>query len=368
MVGTTTTRNVVSTTSGRGLVEKVALDIGRNRPVSSSPHLEEDSTAPSGLPIEPSGTEAAGSYREKAGAGESLRPSSVERMCSRGDVSNCRVWNSEWCSTGASVQGVCVCMPGYARKATTSECLESRSYTLLIRLYRYDGKLLRFTRVYEDTNSAEYIKMKILSENAISSAYGLRDAVAQHFLGAVVVGFLPGSLIVNTTVSVASRSRVKASDLVTELQRSLLATNNRVGSSKLFVASPVDAVARIEDYDECADSSQNDCSKNAYCLNEDGSFTCACARDHVDESPAPANRPGRICVPSGELQCPAANCNNNGRCRLNNGVEDCVCEDWYIGGNCQLNVRVILICGGATIAALTVLTLLVCGFCCYRRQ
>lgn len=80
----------------------------------------------------------------------------------------------------------------------------------------------------------------------ISSAYRLREEIAPYFLRATVTGFLPGSLIVKSTVDIVNGAPVKTTDLVTELQRSLLATNNRVGSSNMFVENPVDAVSSIE--------------------------------------------------------------------------------------------------------------------------
>ncbi|KAM9697303.1 uromodulin-like 1 [Dama dama] len=55
---------------------------------------------------------------------------------------------------------------------------------------------------------------------------------------------------------------------------------------------------RVQDWDECADSLEHDCSPEAQCINLEGSYTCRCrtARD------AHPSRPGRVC--DGDVQSP----------------------------------------------------------------
>uniref|UniRef100_A0A8C6DDZ0 Uromodulin like 1 n=1 Tax=Moschus moschiferus TaxID=68415 RepID=A0A8C6DDZ0_MOSMO len=54
----------------------------------------------------------------------------------------------------------------------------------------------------------------------------------------------------------------------------------------------------VQDWDECADSLEHDCSPAAQCINLEGSYTCRCqtARD------ANPSRPGRIC--DGDMESP----------------------------------------------------------------
>ena len=48
------------------------------------------------------------------------------------------------------------------------------------------------------------------------------------------------------------------------------------------------------DKNECLDQSLHDCSSNAECLNTEGSFTCKCNRNFVDQGEP--EFPGRKCV------------------------------------------------------------------------
>ncbi|KAM7248741.1 hypothetical protein CapIbe_000780 [Capra ibex] len=54
----------------------------------------------------------------------------------------------------------------------------------------------------------------------------------------------------------------------------------------------------VQDWDECADSLEHDCSPAAQCINLEGSYTCRC-RAARDASPS---RPGRVC--HGDMESP----------------------------------------------------------------
>ncbi|KAB0374086.1 hypothetical protein FD755_014342, partial [Muntiacus reevesi] len=55
---------------------------------------------------------------------------------------------------------------------------------------------------------------------------------------------------------------------------------------------------RVQDWDECADSLEHDCSPAAQCINLEGSYTCRCQTTR-DANPS---RPGRVC--DGDMQSP----------------------------------------------------------------
>uniref|UniRef100_A0A8B9XUJ5 Uromodulin like 1 n=1 Tax=Bos mutus grunniens TaxID=30521 RepID=A0A8B9XUJ5_BOSMU len=55
---------------------------------------------------------------------------------------------------------------------------------------------------------------------------------------------------------------------------------------------------RVQDWDECADSLEHDCSPAAQCINLEGSYTCRC-RTARDANPS---RPGRVC--HGDMESP----------------------------------------------------------------
>ncbi|XP_006894106.1 PREDICTED: uromodulin-like 1-like [Elephantulus edwardii] len=56
----------------------------------------------------------------------------------------------------------------------------------------------------------------------------------------------------------------------------------------------------VQDWDECADSLENDCSADAQCLNLEGSYTCRCQTD-IDANPS---RAGRACNSRNPLRTP----------------------------------------------------------------
>ncbi len=52
---------------------------------------------------------------------------------------------------------------------------------------------------------------------------------------------------------------------------------------------------RVHRYNECTNSTANDCDKNAVCTDTPDAYNCACNSGYVDDSPD-VLKPGRRCV------------------------------------------------------------------------
>lgn len=50
----------------------------------------------------------------------------------------------------------------------------------------------------------------------------------------------------------------------------------------------------VQDFDECSSDDHNDCSDQAQCLNQEGSYTCSCKEGYHDLSGS-ETLPGRVC-------------------------------------------------------------------------
>ena len=82
----------------------------------------------------------------------------------------------------------------------------------------------------------------------------------------------------------------------------------------------------VADVDECSSSDKNDCSLNAECINEEGSFSCICLENFSDLSPAELG-PGRVCGKANDFllswddDFPRAKLENESMCVINKKLE-----------------------------------------------
>ena len=80
------------------------------------------------------------------------------------------------------------------------------------------------------------------------------------------------------------------------------------------------------DVDECHDEvggSGNNCHQNANCINNDGSYRCACKNGFAGD--------GQTCVNSNECVDGTHTCDEFANCLDRNGHFACECIDGYIG-------------------------------------
>ncbi|XP_072173785.1 uncharacterized protein [Diadema setosum] len=90
--------------------------------------------------------------------------------------------------------------------------------------------------------------------------------------------------------------------------------SGNVGSCLLLVT--------VLDFDECADG-QNNCSQNAVCKNEDGSFSCRCEEGYSGD--------GVTCDDINECTSGASNCHSKATCTNIPGSFTCACKDGFSG-------------------------------------
>ncbi|XP_065837388.1 protein kinase C-binding protein NELL2a-like [Oscarella lobularis] len=76
-----------------------------------------------------------------------------------------------------------------------------------------------------------------------------------------------------------------------------------------------------KDLDECETGGHN-CSKNALCINNDGSFTCQCRYGYVGN--------GRVCAPN-ECILRTHNCHRMAKCRDTVAGFTCTCRKRFFG-------------------------------------
>lgn len=126
--------------------------------------------------------------------------------------------------------------------------------------------------------------------------------------------------------------------------KKLLLFFSKIGDSPLLVDSV--ALPRLDDVNECADPQLNDCSRNARCINDLGTFSCTCkpgfedryalasqlANSKSSASNSQLNNQknlvmklGRVC-----LGCSPAYCSNRGECSIRNGEKFCQCKGLLI--------------------------------------
>uniref|UniRef100_A0A8C9BBJ2 Uromodulin like 1 n=1 Tax=Phocoena sinus TaxID=42100 RepID=A0A8C9BBJ2_PHOSS len=135
-----------------------------------------------------------------------------------------------------------------------------------------------------DRGSPEFqnFSQQLMHEVATSLPPALSDLYRRGKLRMKVVSLWAGSVVVRLRLTVQDPEfPVGVSTLSPMLPPLWASTVFQVDQSETFV----------QDWDECADSLQHDCSPAAQCINLEGSYTCRCrtARD------AHPSRPGRAC-------------------------------------------------------------------------
>ena len=77
------------------------------------------------------------------------------------------------------------------------------------------------------------------------------------------------------------------------------------------------------DTDECASSSANNCSSNAICTNNIGSYTCSCKNGFSGD--------GFTCNDLDECKLGTHNCSVNADCTNDIGSFTCTCKPGFLG-------------------------------------
>jgi len=160
------------------------------------------------------------------------------------------------------------------------------------------------------------------------------------------------------------KEKQEESELKNKLMKSLEGTNFILGDGEITASRFTDSL-QAEDFDECSHEGHHDCSEFAECINEKGTYRCQCRAGFVDSSID--EREGRICLAERQ-DCDE--CNGNGRCVFepSSNEKSCVCNKWFTGKECQVNLKVVMI---VVLAVGIFLILLIVAFivvCCLRSR
>ncbi|XP_034035012.1 mucin-5AC [Thalassophryne amazonica] len=143
---------------------------------------------------------------------------------------------------------------------------------------------IKYTSDLKNTSSQAY---RNLTESIVKEIYqslppDIKALMDSGQVRLVIVGFSPGSVIVNFTIISAEALSQNLSSVSTAVLHSLK------NSSKYTVD---ENKTSITDFDECA-TGENDCSEWANCSNTWGSYTCSCLEGFIENN---SERPGRAC-------------------------------------------------------------------------
>ena len=140
---------------------------------------------------------------------------------------------------------------------------------------------------------------------------------AEGVAGLQVISVDKQARSMNLSIQLDDDSMIMESDMQADLSRKLQA----LGS-----------VEKIVDFDECASPEHNECSPRARCINEIGTYRCACLDNFIDLDPTLT---GRVCV-SEVKSCDY--CHGRGDCwRSQSEGTVCRCHPMFIGRRCEIN-------------------------------
>ncbi|OTF79854.1 hypothetical protein BLA29_004401, partial [Euroglyphus maynei] len=280
--------------------------------------------------------------------------------CIVGDDSTCDISLNEKCITELGLSS-CQCRPGFARVIPRTNCSPVISLSLSFRVDKMAGNKVQFTRSLLNANSEEYQYLEFESIHAMNSLFAQTKSLNNDLMAVKINRFyaVGGRTIVNATISLRSNdSTINSSQrikrqLQQELTQAIIESQNNLGESQLSVDSGSNAIARIDDLDECSLPDLNDCSKNAFCVNEFGGFRCECESGYEDKF-ADGDRwqTGRVCS-----SCSPSHCSNRGECLIVKGERVCRCRANFIGSQCDIDAEVLGVAVGGSIAALVIIVI-----------
>lgn len=175
------------------------------------------------------------------------------------------------------------------------------------------------------------------------------------FHGVHVTSFNPSSRRKN---GVISNFYLQLSDEINEnrieeiFKKYLRNSNYSLGGTDVYSSSSLDNL-KVEDFNECENPKFHDCSENAQCLNQKGTYGCSCKEGYSGKSTIVTilllmknfvadisenmHYAGRICS-ADQVGC--EKCHYHGTC-YTRGSEDilCQCFHWYAGDRCQINLK-----------------------------
>ena len=299
--------------------------------------------------------------------------------CIVGDESSCDQTHNERCVTEYGISS-CHCKPGFARLSQLrGYCSPISAVQFSLKIDRLsDDRRLVYNHTLENSNSEEYQYLEFETVQALAGAVQ-SSSLAKQFMGARVHRFFErkGKVWANVSINLEANNSTRNEKLVqqqlgAELQQKiaqLAKVRQPLGESTIIVDSGVStsrepSVSRLVDVNECASKELNDCSKNAVCTNEFGSFQCTCLAGYEDKySGDERQKQGRVC-----MGCSAAYCSNRGECSILDGRKQCKCRPNFVGSRCEYDSEVwAIIIGGCLIGSVILIVTFWCLFVFNRR-
>ncbi len=274
--------------------------------------------------------------------------------CIVGDDSTCETALNEKCQTELGLSS-CQCRPGFSRNMARTPCVPVISLALSLKVDRIGDKKLLFSRNLLNSDSEDYQYLEYESLQAINSLFS-QSKLTRVFLGSKVNRFysVAGKTIVNATINLELNNATVTPTIKRyvqqELSRVIAIRNNNIGESQLWVEGSLNAIPRVEDLNECSNNDLNDCSKNAKCINDFGTFKCECEAGYEDKFSHDKLKSGRFCS-----ACSPQYCSNRGECFVVKGQRECKCKGNFIGSKCDIDAEVLGVALGGSVAALIII-------------
>ena len=276
--------------------------------------------------------------------------------CIVGDDTTCDVKMNEKCKTELGISS-CQCKPGFGRSTPRGMCFPTVTLSLSLRIDKMADNKLIFSRNYLNPNSEEYQFLEYESLQGLNSLFS-QSRLSKVFLGARVNKFyaLGGKMLVNSSIDLEQTNVTRSTGIKRvmqqELARVIALHTNHIGDSQLSVETSANAVPRVDDVNECSSPDLNDCSSHATCMNEFGNFRCVCKKGFDDKFPNDPKKAGRHCS-----SCSPYYCSNRGECYIVNGEKECRCRGNFIGSKCDIDVEVVGVAVGGSVAALVIIVI-----------
>ena len=216
---------------------------------------------------------------------------------------NCMIYNK--------TQYYCSCKIGYYSNSQLPETqLQSGSHCQRGQVYTGSLQIAGiFNQELNNTHSTSYHALQQAVTNTLTLTLKLSSITKSKFERVAVTGFKAGSIIAEYYIIFKQDANINITELT-----NIISTSNYTIQGK-----PMQNVT-VNDYDECANKTDNICTLNQNCINLPGSYTCQCKPGFT----------GSSCVDINECSAPQA-CGNNTICSDTVGSYICRCQNGYHG-------------------------------------
>ncbi|ESP01309.1 hypothetical protein LOTGIDRAFT_157487 [Lottia gigantea] len=244
-------------------------------------------------------------------------------QCDERNEDSCDITHFERCSK----DGLCKCLRGYLPNREDNKCVAAQFFRGEIPL---DKNSLD---KYGDKNTLNYeIRQVLFSGFSSQGLTGILD------IDVISMSKKDGNVVFEIALNKDTAPRRQ--QLQTMYNRGLTASAYvdidgmvKLSGTNLVLGQNVSMsqyLKLLSEFSHCVDPNYNYCDLNARCTHSMRTFTCQCEEGFDDFSPDIFKAPGENC----KVSC---KCENNGTCSEGDGVSACVCPEWYIGTNCEIN-------------------------------